>query len=99
MQAIRRTWGDGSWTRRTNPSIASDQRGTEWAARYERLSVTPGSVSSEMLRFGQTDIRGVLPSIQLPTLVLHRTGDRQDIQGAATSARTFVRRRSSSCRA
>jgi class 3 adenylate cyclase len=81
MSRYRRAWGDGSWAYEANPSLAVDERGRAWAARYERASVAPGAVYSEAMRFLETDIRGVLPSIHVPTLVLHRTGDWQDIEG------------------
>lgn len=67
--------GDGSWMRRCNPAVAADERDSVWSARYERLSLTPGAIYGEAWRFAQTDIRGVLPSIQVPTLVLHRKDD------------------------
>jgi hypothetical protein len=70
--------GDGSWTRNAAPSLFGDESAIRWAGRYERLSITPGSTYSEAKRFAQTDIRGVLPSIQVPTLVLHRTNDSKD---------------------
>src|SRR5262249_38446919 len=38
-------------------------------------SLTPGAIYAEAWRFAQTDVRGVLPSIQAPTIVLHRRGD------------------------
>jgi class 3 adenylate cyclase len=42
----------------------------EWFARYARASVTPGSLAAELTRYLDTDIRAVLPTIQVPTLVL-----------------------------
>lgn len=81
MSRVQRAWGDGTWIRDTNPSLDVDERERAWGAKYERLSLTPGSVYNEALRFAETDIRGVLPSIHVPTLVLHRSGDFRDIQG------------------
>ncbi len=75
---VRDRLGDGSWTQRTNPSQVRNQRELHWAGRYERLSTTPGSIMPDGMRFAETDIRSVLPSIQVPTLVLHRTGDPED---------------------
>jgi class 3 adenylate cyclase len=49
-----------------------------WAKRYERLSLTPGSVYWEAKRFAETDVRGVLSSIHVPTLVLHRRDDPEE---------------------
>ena len=74
----RENWGTGAWSRRAHPSIASDDRQIAWFARYERLSLSPGALYSEASRFAETDIRAVLPLIQVPTLVLHRLNDGEE---------------------
>lgn len=80
---VRDQFTSGQWMVRTNPSVASQERDVEWGARYERLSLTPGAVYTESIRFSETDVRSVLPTIQTPTLVLHRTEDPEDeIEGA-----------------
>lgn len=61
--------------RQAAPTLFSNTRELAWAGRYERLSVAPGAVVAEALRFARTDIRGILPTVQTPTLVLHRVGD------------------------
>jgi pimeloyl-ACP methyl ester carboxylesterase len=70
--------GDGSWTRRANPSLVTNAREQRWAGRYERLSTAPGAVMPDGMRFAETDVRGVLSSIQVPTPILHRTGDTEE---------------------
>jgi class 3 adenylate cyclase/pimeloyl-ACP methyl ester carboxylesterase len=78
---IRDHLGSGLWYQEANPSIRSDPREVAWGGRYERLSITPGTIYPEVERFAQIDLRGALPAIQTPTLVLHRTGDtREDIR-------------------
>ncbi len=47
-----------------------------WWARFERLVATPGAYRELAAIFTDVDVRSVLPLIQAPTLVLHRTGDR-----------------------
>jgi pimeloyl-ACP methyl ester carboxylesterase len=54
---------------------AQDDRFTRWWARFERLVATPSAYVELASIFSDVDVRGVLPSIQAPTLVLHRTGD------------------------
>jgi pimeloyl-ACP methyl ester carboxylesterase len=73
--SMRERWGSGSWACEANPSLCLDGRGVEWCAKYERCSIAPGAAYSEALRFAETDVRGILGSIQVPTLVLHRTDD------------------------
>jgi class 3 adenylate cyclase len=68
----------GSWTRRANPSLIASERELEWAVRYERVSLTPGGCFADGRRFANTDVRGVLPSIHVPTLILHRTSDPEE---------------------
>ncbi|MEA2645709.1 MAG: hypothetical protein QOE92_792 [Chloroflexota bacterium] len=53
-----------------------DERFKKWWARFERLGASPGAWRelAEIMTF--VDVRQVLPNIQAPTLVLHRTGDR-----------------------
>ncbi len=69
---------DGSWSRRANPSLTADQRGLGWCIKYERVSLAPGGCLADTWRFNRTDVRGVLPSIQVPTLVLYRAEDEED---------------------
>jgi class 3 adenylate cyclase/pimeloyl-ACP methyl ester carboxylesterase len=70
-------WGSGAWSRRANPSIQTD-RELRWFGRYERQAQSPGALYAEARRFAETDVRAVLPSIQIPTLVLHRTNNAEE---------------------
>jgi pimeloyl-ACP methyl ester carboxylesterase len=45
-------------------------------ARFERLVASPQQVRELAEILGHIDVRSVLPHIQVPTLILHRTGDR-----------------------
>jgi class 3 adenylate cyclase len=48
----------------------------QWWARFTRMSASPAS-SAQVLRMNaQIDVRHVLPSVRVPTLLLHPTGDR-----------------------
>jgi class 3 adenylate cyclase len=71
-----RGWGDGSRISTVSPSSASNPRLRAWYARLERLAASPGTAAKFMRMNAQVDVRAVLPSIQVPTLVLHRVGDR-----------------------
>ena len=75
---VQANLGSGSWSRRANPSLAAEERESQWFGRYERLAQAPGALYSEARRFAETDVRSVLPSIQIPTLVLHRTDAVED---------------------
>jgi len=58
------------------PSGLDDPRFVRWWARFERLVATPGAYRELAAIFRDLDVRAVLPSIQSPTLVLQRIGDR-----------------------
>lgn len=58
------------------PSGADDPRFVRWWARFERLVATPSAYRELAAIFRDLDVRAVLPSIQAPTLVLQRVGDR-----------------------
>jgi pimeloyl-ACP methyl ester carboxylesterase len=58
------------------PSGLEDQRFVRWWARFERLITSPAGFRELADVRRNSDVRAVLPSIQAPTLVLHRAGDR-----------------------
>jgi pimeloyl-ACP methyl ester carboxylesterase/class 3 adenylate cyclase len=58
------------------PSFADDPQAVEFAARIERSSASPAMVRQIFEMFLDIDVRHVLPTIHVPTLVLHRRGDR-----------------------
>jgi len=70
-------WGTGESFKTLCPSQAANPSAIELAAKFERLSASPGGIKAVSLLNCQIDIRPVLSSIQAPTLVLHRRGDRQ----------------------
>lgn len=57
------------------PSLADDDDFAAWWARLERCGVSPGAVHEIFALIGETDVREVLSTILVPTLVLHRTDD------------------------
>ena len=58
------------------PSIADDPAAIEWLDTYFRYAASPRALSKLAAMNYSIDYRGVLSSIQVPTLVLHREGDR-----------------------
>jgi class 3 adenylate cyclase/pimeloyl-ACP methyl ester carboxylesterase len=72
----RNNWGDGSRILALSPSTAENPRLRQWFARLERLAASPGTAARLTMMNAEVDVRAVLPSIKVPTLVLHRAGDR-----------------------
>jgi class 3 adenylate cyclase len=56
------------------PSIAGDAEIRRTYARYERLSASPGAAAAIISMLHASDVRHVLPAIQVPALVIHRAG-------------------------
>jgi class 3 adenylate cyclase len=69
-------WGQGATIDIFSPSLADDPRAREFQARFERQTSSPMRVWQLFEMFLDTDVRGALPLIQVPTLILHRRGDR-----------------------
>lgn len=69
------TWGDGSRLYALSPSAAGNRRLREWFGRLERRAAGPGMAAKQLRMNGEIDVRAVLPTIQAPTLVLHRSDD------------------------
>ena len=58
------------------PSFADDPEAVEFTARMERSAASPAMVQQIFEMFLDIDVRAILPTIGVPTLVLHRRGDR-----------------------
>ena len=58
------------------PSLAHDPEVVEYTGRMERSAASPSMVQQIFEMFLDIDVRAVLPTIQVPTLVIHRRGDR-----------------------
>jgi pimeloyl-ACP methyl ester carboxylesterase len=55
---------------------AADEALTRWWRARARAAASPGAARDLILMNSQIDIRNVLPAIGVPTLVIHRSGDR-----------------------
>jgi class 3 adenylate cyclase len=75
IQSLERGWGRDNGADRLVPSRASDPEFRRWFQRYGRASVSPSAAVALARMNSEVDIRAVLPSIRVPTLVLHREGD------------------------
>jgi class 3 adenylate cyclase len=59
-----------------NPSLREDPEARSWYARYFRLSASPALARTLLIHNAEGDVRPLLPSVQAPTLVLHRSDER-----------------------
>jgi class 3 adenylate cyclase len=76
QEEIARGWGGPVGLDARAPSRAADPRFRETWARYLRLGASPAAVAALVEMNAEIDVRSVLPTVRVPTLVLHRTGDR-----------------------
>jgi class 3 adenylate cyclase/pimeloyl-ACP methyl ester carboxylesterase len=67
--------GSGALVDYLAPTRSSEPAFRRWSARSQRLGAGPGTAAAIYEVFMRTDLSGVLPSIRVPTLVLHREGD------------------------
>jgi class 3 adenylate cyclase len=75
LEMIERDWGTGASLKAFAPGKLFDERFRRWWARFERLGASPSAVIALMRMNNEIDIRHILPTIRVPTLVLHRTDD------------------------
>ncbi len=75
VDALIEQWGNGLMPAATAPSLMGDPKFMEWAGKMERYAAPPGVARHIIDAVGETDVRDVLPTIQVPTLVMHRRGD------------------------
>jgi pimeloyl-ACP methyl ester carboxylesterase len=74
--AYERNWGTPIGFKTVAPSVANDENARNWWARNLRLGASPADGIALYRMNIEIDIRSVLPTIRVPTLVLHRAGDR-----------------------
>ncbi len=72
---IDEEWGSGVFLSQVAPSRIADKPFRAWWSRYERLSYGPGNALAYFRMNAQIDVRAILPTIRVPTLVLQRRDD------------------------
>jgi class 3 adenylate cyclase len=68
-------WGEGRGIWTVAPSLNGDERARAWWGRLQLQAGNPRTIEAhQRVAFG-TDTRPILPTINVPTLVIHRTDD------------------------
>jgi class 3 adenylate cyclase len=76
MAAVTVTmWGTGEMLHAMNPDMPWNEEIRAAWARYERLGASPGTAALMLSLIAETDVRALLPTVRVPTLVLHHTDD------------------------
>ena len=72
LEQTRTTWGTGGIAHVFAPSAAGDERYRQWWAKYQRMGASPGRSTAMARLIFDIDVRNVLSTIHVPTLVMHR---------------------------
>jgi class 3 adenylate cyclase len=75
-EELVKNWGGPFQLDKGAPSVANDEAARSWFGAYLRHSASPGAALALSDWNFAVDVRGILPSIRVPTLILHRSGDR-----------------------
>ena len=75
-EAVRDGWGDGVLLELFAPSYADDERMREVWGTFQRLGASPSMGVATLEAMLEIDVRDILPSVRVPTLLIHRAGDR-----------------------
>jgi pimeloyl-ACP methyl ester carboxylesterase len=76
IEEVGRNWGSSVGLAERAPSQIGNEAFSRWWSAYLRMSASPGAAKTFTRMNAQIDIRDVLPLVQVPTLIVHRTGDR-----------------------
>jgi class 3 adenylate cyclase len=79
---VKERWGTGALVEVFAPSRIADERFRAWYARSARFARSPDQAGELRRANFEADVRSLLPSISVPTLVLHRQGNRYIHLGA-----------------
>jgi class 3 adenylate cyclase len=76
---VEEGWGDPAYVkgymRWMAPTVVLDDALLQAWTSFFRLAASPGAVAAQDRMERDTDVRGVLATVQVPTLVMHRSGD------------------------
>jgi class 3 adenylate cyclase len=75
VAALDAMWATGEFQRAMNPDMPWNEEIRAAWARHDRLAASPATVALMMPLASELDVRAVLPTIRVPTLVVHHADD------------------------
>jgi class 3 adenylate cyclase len=81
IETVDRSWGEGLTMAAVNPSIAGNGHAVRAWGRFLRLAASPSVAAAVIRMIFELDVRGILPTIGVPTLAVSR---RDAVFAAAT---------------
>jgi len=89
VERIEKGWGrPGTMSDIYSPS--ADESYRQWGATWNRLAASPGAAIAILRMNMDIDVRHVLPTIRVPTLVAHRIDERVSSVGQARYLATHI---------
>ncbi len=68
-------WGTGEWEHAINPDMPWNEEIRAAWARHERLAASPRTVELMLPLLTEMNVRAILPTVRIPTLVVHQSDD------------------------
>jgi len=76
LDEIDQSWGEGALATSFAPTWAGNEHFRQSWGRFLRAGASPAMARAVFEAADETDCRDILPAVHVPTLILHRTGDR-----------------------
>ena len=89
IERVEKHWGSSQAVADYAPSAVNDRRFCEWFGRFQRLGASPAAAIEFFKMNASIDVREILPTIRVPTLVLHR---REDVRVKVAAGRYLASR-------
>ena len=85
LRVVRERWGTREYHEEEARAIdpAADEEFLEWFVTCQRFCASPGAALTFLRVYGETDLRELLPTIRVPTLVLFRPAARDQMLDVA----------------
>jgi class 3 adenylate cyclase/pimeloyl-ACP methyl ester carboxylesterase len=87
VNAMELNWGQGKSVDYFCPSMANNEEFRKFTGRFERASASPRAAVTIARLSRDIDVRHVLPTISVPTLVMHRTDEANKVENSRYLAR------------
>ena len=91
LAAIEANWGTGAAIAMMAPELAGDEHSVRWWAGVERMAGTPRRAAEKQRLLFETDVRHLLPSVTVPTLVVQSQDNRYVVADHAAYLTEHIR--------
>jgi class 3 adenylate cyclase len=94
FERMERDWGEGALLEKFAPSAVGNEMARQAWGRFQRAGASPGMARAVLQAITEIDARDILPAITVPTLIVHRTGEKvAPVEGARYMAEHIPRAR------